>query len=628
MNDEDIFKDVKKVAQVNINSEVTQNIHLPSEKPPLPSNIPLPKGFIGRVDELNQLQTAKDSGKTAFVLHGAGGVGKTDLALEFIRRNKADYQADIRVDMQGLSDKPLLPNDGKLEVIRAFEPKVPADLSDTDINNLYESFLNQHRTILFFDNAKDRAQVESLNDASALVVITSRETFNVSGGFGKEIEQMSPADARQLLYSMTDETRFDGQADALADLAGYLPMALLPLAALLVSDITLDAKDLVQRYADRQERLRLADPNRANLSVEASFDLSYDTLRDELKTFWRKLAVFPADFDLEAMQAVWEVESGTTIRAELVNKHLLEFDTKTKRSKLHDLASDYTNEKLINDELFETKKFHARHYVSVLQQAQSIRDTETKTCFLEALNLIDLEWNSIITAQKWSASSFQNDTEIAELCLSFTGAFTYIDLRISPKTHIEWLNSALGACRKTCNRLGEVVSLGDLGNAYDRLGEYQKAIEYYEQAVAISREIGDRLGEGKSLGSLGLPYDSLGDYRKAIEYQEQSLVISREIGNRSGEGKSLGNLGLAYLGLGEYREAIKYQEQSLVISREIGYRSGEGKSLGNLGSAYLGLGEKEKARNYHLQSISILEAIESPVAEIYRQNLELLENNG
>ena len=88
------------------------------------------------------------------------------------------------------------------------------------------------------------------------------------------------------------------------------------------------------------------------------------------------------------------------------------------------------------------------------------------------------------------------------------------------------------------------------------------------------------MGEGASLGNLGLAYDSLGEYRKAIEYHEQSLEISREIGDRSGEGTSLGNLGLAYDSLGEYRKAIEYHEQYLEISREIGDRLVKA-SLGN-----------------------------------------------
>ena len=629
-----------------------------SEKNSLPSNIPSPKGFIGREVELTALRS---STATAFVLHGAGGVGKTELALEFIHQHKPAYRVHIRVDMRGLSDKLLTANDAKLEVLRAFNPGVPADLSEQDINNRYVSFLNQHKTILFFDNAKERKQVESLNDPAALVVITSRETFNVTGGFSKEIEQMSPEDARNLLYSIANETRFDGQTDALAYLAGYLPMALLPLASLLADDVTLEAKDLAQRYADRKERLRLADPNRANLSVEASFELSYETLSDELKERWRKLAVFPADFDLEALQFVWQIEDGKAARAELIKKHLLEFDKTTKRSILHDLARDYANEKMSVEELFQTQYIHCYYFGWLFASLNKVT--------LQNLDKFDLERTNIEQGFVWLSDKVELNNAFAELCAFYVGYLAtnqILSLRLHFREYIKWLETGLKASRslnkqqqisnglgdlgnayaslgeyrkaieyheaalliaqEIGDRQGEGNLLGNLGNAYNSLGEYQKAIEYHEASLLIAQEIGDRQGEGSELGNLGIAYRSLGEYQKAIEYHEAALLFAQEIGDRQGEGSILGNLGVTYRSLGEYRKAIEYYEAALLITKEIGDRRGKGNHLGNLGNAYLDLGEKEMARKYYLESLAILEVIESPYADKVRMSLERLEN--
>ena len=43
-------------------------------------------------------------------------------------------------------------------------------------------------------------------------------------------------------------------------------------------------------------------------------------------------------------------------------------------------------------------------------------------------------------------------------------------------------------------------------------------IEYHEKHLVIAKEIGDRVEEGRANGNLGYAYQSLGDYRKAIEY--------------------------------------------------------------------------------------------------------------
>ena len=58
--------------------------------------------------------------------------------------------------------------------------------------------------------------------------------------------------------------------------------------------------------------------------------------------------------------------------------------------------------------------------------------------------------------------------------------------------------------------------------------------------MKISIEIGDRAREGAAYGNLGNAYQSLGDYRKAIEYHEKRLKIAIEIGDRAGEGRAYG----------------------------------------------------------------------------------------
>ncbi|MEI1376940.1 tetratricopeptide repeat protein, partial [Nostoc sp.] len=174
---------------------------------------------------------------------------------------------------------------------------------------------------------------------------------------------------------------------------------------------------------------------------------------------------------------------------------------------------------------------------------------------------------------------------------------------------IEFLQQSLEIKREIGDRDGEGVSLGNLGNAYNLLGQYQRAIEFYQQSLEIKREIGDRNGEGKSLGSLGNAYNSLGQYQRAIEFLQQSLEISREIGDRNGEGKSLNNWGNAYNSLGQYQRAIEFYQESLEIKREIGDRNGEGISLNNLGNAYNSLGQYQRAIEFYQESLEIFREI-------------------
>ena len=64
--------------------------------------------------------------------------------------------------------------------------------------------------------------------------------------------------------------------------------------------------------------------------------------------------------------------------------------------------------------------------------------------------------------------------------------------------------------------------------------------------LKIAKEVGDKHGEGGAYGDLGIAYDSLGDFKKAIEYHKLYLKIAKDVGDKHGEGNAYGNLSKAY----------------------------------------------------------------------------------
>ncbi|BAY16143.1 TPR repeat-containing protein [Anabaenopsis circularis NIES-21] len=229
---------------------------------------------------------------------------------------------------------------------------------------------------------------------------------------------------------------------------------------------------------------------------------------------------------------------------------------------------------------------------------------------LPKLNFL-LNFNSVASAQTPDPRKAQAD----ELLQQGRQQFQISQIEAALKS---W-KQALVIYREIKDLKGEGKALGNLGVAYQTLGDYVKAIEYQQQHLVIAREIKDSKGEGQSLGNLGNVYYSLGEYAKAIDYQQQSLAIIREIKDRLGEEQLLGNLGLAYWAWGEYAKAIDYQQQSLEIAREIKDRLGEGQSLGNLGLAYDSLGDYPKAIDYQQQSLKIKKEIQDRLGESHAQ---------
>ena len=162
---------------------------------------------------------------------------------------------------------------------------------------------------------------------------------------------------------------------------------------------------------------------------------------------------------------------------------------------------------------------------------------------------------------------------------------------------------------------GESDSLGNLGNAYYSLEQYDQAVTFHRKSLEIDRETGAQSEESDSLANLGLVYTSLGNYEHAIKLYNQALSIKREIGERSAEGVILKNLGSTYRFLGSYKRAIDFHNQSLSIGRETGNRNAEAAALGGLGNAYYSLGEHKRAIDFHTQSLSIKREISSRVGE-------------
>ncbi|MEG4006045.1 CHAT domain-containing tetratricopeptide repeat protein [Microcoleus sp. Pol1C5] len=182
-------------------------------------------------------------------------------------------------------------------------------------------------------------------------------------------------------------------------------------------------------------------------------------------------------------------------------------------------------------------------------------------------------------------------------------------------TAIEYTQQSLAIAREIKDRHGEGTARGHLGGAYLYLGNYAKAIEYTQQKLAIAREIKDGQGKGGAMRNLAVIYRSLGNYAKAIEYAQQSLAIAREIKDRQEEGGVLRNLAVIYHSLGNYAKAIEYAQQSLAIAREIKDRLGESVALETFGVAYHSLGNYAKAIEYSQQQLAIAREIKNRLQE-------------
>jgi len=315
------------------------------------------RDFTGREEELEELMVAVVTKNVSISgLQGLGGVGKTELALALAERLKPRYpDAQFYLDLKGVSGElnqrgapaePLSPSDAMAHVVRSYHPTAKLPKSEAEMSGLYRSVLDGQRALLIMDNARDKKQVEPLiPPSSSLLIVTSRKHFTLPGLYTKNLEALTPGQARDLLLKIAP--RIKGHADQLAKLCGYLPLALRLAASAIAERVDLAPVDYIKRLTNARKLLEL---------VEASLSLSYELLTPEMQKLFRALGVFPGAFDCTAAAFVWEMkhQPAQDTLSELVAYSFLQFVGEEARSsgeavaryRLHDLVRLFAHAKL------------------------------------------------------------------------------------------------------------------------------------------------------------------------------------------------------------------------------------------------------------------------------------------
>ena len=112
-----------------------------------------------------------------------------------------------------------------------------------------------------------------------------------------------------------------------------------------------------------------------------------------------------------------------------------------------------------------------------------------------------------------------------------------------------------------------VGSMNNLGNLYNDIHLYDKALKYFTDAYALSERNGARFAD--PLNNTGNLYFNLGNYQMAIGYYEKGLAIEREHNNRLGILNTVSNMGITYTKARQPKQAQKYLAEALRLGQEL-----------------------------------------------------------
>ncbi|MCA2618359.1 MAG: tetratricopeptide repeat protein, partial [Microcystis sp. M110S1] len=612
----------------------------------------------GREEEITKIKQWFNNKNVAMIgIKGVGGIGKSTLASKI-------FEEKITLAPSLEDDEDLFPkrfwweagNPGGFsglarQVLREFGYPVPE--KETQLQEALIRQLQRHRHLIIIDNLESllgedgswnnefyqqffTAWIEK-GDTSKIIVTTREKPKTRGFNHWIELKGLKPPEGAQLLA----ESQITGDIENFSRRVDGHPLLLRLVADLLLAEFPQNPS--LERLADlglgNLSQL-LSDPQvmgshrQETVGIALVLDASFQRLSQRQQELFTKTSIYRREFDSPAAKAVMDnypesaLSEITADLRELQRRSLLEEKEENRQRifsfqplvweyaqykagdqrELHQKAIAYylsiaqpDSWEILNDVQPYLEIFYHRYQLTEYDNAfdilRAIDDFLTRRGYYQTLADYYLELVTVYQQQE-EQTNWKYTASLTSLGNVYNSLGEY-------QKAIEFHQQSLAITREIGDRGGEGKSYNNLGNVYHSLGEYQKAIEFHQQSLAITREIGDRGGEGNSYNNLGAVYYSLGEYQKAIEFDQQSLAITREIGDRGGEGKSYNNLGAVYYSLGEYQKAIEFDQQSLAITREIGDRGGEGNSYNNLGAVYDSLGEYQKAIEFYQQSLAI-----------------------
>jgi len=560
------------------------------------------RDFVGRGDEINRVLIALRTDASIAVVTGMPGTGKTEFALQVSEHLRADYpDGQIFVDMHGSDEVPTETADALSACIRAFAgPKIDLPAKTEELERLYRSHLNNKRALIFLDHAANETQVTPLiPPKGSVLLITSRNTLVLPGMFSISLNQLSPNEARMLFRGISPTVPED-IADEICRLCGYLPPAVRAAASTLAATPDLQPDVYLKHLSDEQKRIELIGTQGVNVSLEASFSLSYSRLSLDAARVFRKLAVFSDSFDAKAEETICDDPDHSKL-SDLVKFGLVLYDVKEGRYRVHALMRLFAQQRLTNDEKEPTRKNHALYYLGVVKDADT-RFSQGGDASIEGLTLFDREQENINAGFQWSARRAESDMEAASICSDYSRyAVQILEFRKTPRAKIEWFQRGLEAAKRLEDPTAQLPHLIGLGGAQGILGKTETAIEIYTKAlpIAIQFHMPQQALIQSNLGlqyrDLGLKYRSTANVEKAIACFEEQRTISQQANDSRGVCAALVNLANASLLLGKNDEAINYYLEARDINDKIGDLQTKAFIVGNLGRTYNKIGDPHQA---------------------------------
>ena len=599
----------------------------------LPASIPRPPavGFVARRDakgrdivELLRAELAPERNQLV-VLWGAGGVGKTTLAVEaagalggIFGQRIVWSSPELRAD---LTLSTLLDEIAK-QLGRADLGKLAFEAKEEAVRDL----LAEAHALVILDNFETINSDEQARcakwlaqRASCPALITTRQ--RVAGAHNISINAMSPEEAREFVERWIkreahNSHAFEGlERDRVIETAGRNPLCLGWVLARIdlagepgevLAELTEGEGDAAQRIFDGSFNLpQLGDDGRDALLALSLFvpDASRDALAEA--------AGFGTDGRKRLNEAVMRLSS----------LWLLETTAGNKRLKIEGLTRELAKNRLSKDA--RAAEFRRRFVAYFRSYAEAHAQPSP-----EDYDALEAEKDNLLNAMDVAFASADWKSVLAMANVLVEPVSGMLSVRGYWDEAIQCGEWAIAVAQSINDKWAIAQFAGNTASIRSNRGEYNVAHQAHQQTLEAFKELGSEENIAVAYHQLAMLAQAQGEIEEARRLYDESLEIAKRLGNQSGIASTLHQLATLAQNQGDVDEARRLYNESLEIKKRLGDQHGIANTLHQLAMLAQARGDVEEARRLYEESLEIKKRLgnQSGIAITLHQMAMLAQN--
>lgn len=307
--------------------------------------------FTARENEVRQVVEAlthNDSQRVACAIRGMGGVGKTSIAIKAAHVLREEfYPSAVIVNFNGLTESPLNAIEAMAHINQQL---IPGLQIKSNIESTFRALMSSTKAIIILDNVISESQIEPILhiETASAYIVTSRNTIACDGLVNVQVDLMNELDSLVMLRAICGEKGSNEELLQIAQLCGYLPLALRVAGDFLRLHSNWTCKRYTIMLKDLSTRLKWLSRKEGDNEVQAVLALSaFELCRNnaDAAACWQCMSVFPGDFDEFAAAVICGLFKDNDIDEHailsclttLYERSLLHFNDVTNRYTIHDL---------------------------------------------------------------------------------------------------------------------------------------------------------------------------------------------------------------------------------------------------------------------------------------------------